>query len=188
MCSVDFARTWGQIPEYVKKHGPEELYDIKKSPFAFAMGHEGKTYYEVIEMDPSQRNLWNLTLQNMERNFPITGMFPFQDLKTPLAGEPDRALLVDVGGGRGQALKAIQESMGGFDDAKVILQDLPIVIDTLDPKDLPGVELMKYDIFTPQPVKSKAPFQELIPSSAIRSLTCTRCPLLPHAPSPARLL
>lgn len=152
---VDFMRTWGAIPDYVKAHQPEELYDIKKSPFAFAAGQEGKTYYEVINSDPEQRNLWNLTLQNMEKNFPILGMFPFASLEGQVREEPERPFVVDVGGGRGQALKAIQEDTKNI-EGKLILQDLPIVIDTLKPEELSGIELMKYDIFTPQPVKSKS--------------------------------
>ena len=154
---VDFMRTWGAVPDYAKTHEPEELYDIKKSPFAFAAGHEGKTYYEVLDLDPEQRNLWNLTLQNMEQNFPILGMFPFSSLGVQVKAEPDRPFVVDVGGGRGQALRAIQEDCKSAFEGKLVLQDLPIVIDTLNPEELPGIELTKYDIFTPQPVKSESP-------------------------------
>lgn len=151
---IDFVRTWGTVPEYVKAHEPADLYDIKKSPFAFAAGQEGKTYYEVLEADPEQRNLWNVTMQNMEKNFPILGMFPFKDLETQVRKEPERPFIVDVGGGRGQALLALQKDCGGSFGGKLILQDLPVVIDTLEPGDIPGIETMKYDIFTPQPVKS----------------------------------
>lgn len=152
---VDFMKTWGAIPDYVKAHQPEELYDIKKSPFAWAAGHEGMAYYDVLNQDPEQRILWNLTLQNMEKNFPILGMFPFKGLEAQVKEEPERPFVVDVGGGRGQALKAIQGDIKDAFKGKLILQDLPIVIDTLNPEELSGIELMKYDIFTPQPVKSK---------------------------------
>ncbi|SPO07375.1 related to O-methyltransferase B [Cephalotrichum gorgonifer] len=151
---VDFMRTWGAIPQYAKAHEPADLYDIKKSPFAFAAGHEGKTYYDVISLDPKQRNLWNITLQNMEKNFPIIDMFPFPSLKDQVEKEPERPFIVDVGGGRGQALLAIKEHCGGTFGGKLILQDLPIVIDSLKPEDIPDIEPMTYDIFTPQPVKN----------------------------------
>ncbi|KAI9151562.1 O-methyltransferase hmp5 [Paramyrothecium foliicola] len=152
--SVDFMRTWGAVPEYVKTHTREDLYDIRKSPFSFMTGHEGKTYYEVLDLDHQQRHLWNTTLQNMEKNFPILGMFPFPSLEEQIKAEPDRPFIVDVGGGRGQALRALQKECGGSFGSKLVLQDLPIVIDTLDAAELPGIEPMKYDIFTPQPVKN----------------------------------
>ena len=151
---VDFMRSWGALPDYVRTHEPHELYDLKKSPFAFMAGHEGKTYYDVVSLDPQQRNLWNLTLQNMEKNFPIVDMFDFRTMKETVEGEPERPFIIDVGGGRGQALRAIKEHCGGRFWGKAILQDLPIVIDSLKEEELPDIEPMKYDIFTPQPVKS----------------------------------
>lgn len=151
---VDFMRSWGALPDYVKTHEPHDLYDLKKSPFAFMAGHEGKTYYDVVGLDPQQRNLWNLTLQNMEKNFPIVDMFDFRTMREPVEREPDRPFIVDVGGGRGQALLAIREHCGGTFGGRLVLQDLPIVIDSLKEQQLGGIEPMKYDIFTPQPVKS----------------------------------
>ena len=156
---VDFMRAWGALPDYIKTHSPHDLYDLKKSPFAFMTGHEGKTYYDVVDMDPQQRNLWNLTLQNMEKNFPIVDMFPFPSMRQQVEKEPERPFIVDVGGGRGQALLAIKEDCGGTFGGNLILQDLPIVIDSLNEEELPDIEPMTYDIFTPQPVKStSSPF------------------------------
>jgi len=40
---MDFNRTWVKLPEYLKTHSPADLYDIKKSPFAYAAGKEGLT-------------------------------------------------------------------------------------------------------------------------------------------------
>lgn len=151
---MDFMKCWIKLPEYFKSHAPEELYDIKKSPFAFAAGKEGLTYYEVLNEDVEQRNIWNNTLQQIEKNMPILGMFPFASLKAQVEKEPERPFIVDVGGGRGQAMLAIQTECPGAFGGKLILQDLPIVIDSLKPEDIPGIEPTVHDIFTPQPVKS----------------------------------
>lgn len=151
---VDFMRSWGALADYVKTHEPHDLYDLKKSPFSFMAGHEGKTYYDVVSLDPQQRSLWNLTMQTMEKNFPIIDMFDFRTMREAVEREPERPFIVDVGGGRGQALLAIREHCGGTFGGKLVLQDLPIVIDSLKAEDLGGVEMMKYDVFTPQPVKS----------------------------------
>jgi hypothetical protein len=86
---------------------------------------------------------------------PISGMFPWETLKEKVEQEPERPFFVDVAGGRGQALLKLQEEIPGAYGGKLILQDLPIVIDTLKPEDIPNIEAMGYDIFTPQPVKSE---------------------------------
>jgi len=54
---MDTQKAWIELPEYFKKHQPEELYDLKKSPFAFAFGKEGLTYYEVLNEDVEKRNI-----------------------------------------------------------------------------------------------------------------------------------
>ncbi|KAJ5090489.1 hypothetical protein N7532_009173 [Penicillium argentinense] len=64
-----------------KTHGPEELFDLRKNPFAFNAGHEDKTYFEALDLDPKQRTLWDFTLQNIKKNFPILGMFPIENLE-----------------------------------------------------------------------------------------------------------
>ena len=153
---VDIMRAWIATPSYCSTHEPKELYDIRKTPFAFAVGMEGKTYYEVLDKNPQQRALWNITLQNMAKNFPVLGMFPFHGLKAlELPGMQGRPYIVDVGGGRGQALQEIQANCGGAFTGRLVLQDLPAVIDTLKSDDIPGIKPMVYDIFSPQPVKGR---------------------------------
>lgn len=85
---------------------------------------------------------------------PILGMFPFASLKEQVEKEPERPFIVDVGSGKGQAMLAIETECPNFFGASVILQDLPIVINTLKAEDLPGITPTIHDIFTPQPVKS----------------------------------
>ncbi|KAH6627049.1 S-adenosyl-L-methionine-dependent methyltransferase [Chaetomium sp. MPI-SDFR-AT-0129] len=151
---MDFNKMCMTLPDYFKTHQPEELYDIKKSPFCFSIGQEGKTYYEAIDENVEQRNIWNACLQIIEKNMPITGMFPWESLKENVEKEPERPFFVDVAGGRGQALLKLQDEIPGAYGGKLILQDLPIVINSLKPEEIPNIEAMSYDIFTPQPVKN----------------------------------
>lgn len=153
---MDFNKMFMALPDYFKTHKPEELYDLKKSPFCFSVGKEGKTYYEALDEDLDKRNIWNACLQLIEKNMPISGMFPWDSLKEQVEKEPERPLFVDVAGGRGQALLKLQEEIPGTFGGKLILQDLPIVINSLKPEDIPNIEPMVYDIFTPQPVKSES--------------------------------
>jgi hypothetical protein len=106
-------------------------------------------------MDPEQRMLFNLTMQHLKKNFPVLGMFPFRELEGQVKNEPERPFIVDIGGGRGQSLLEIREHCGGSFGGKLILQDLPTVIDSLKSGEIPGIEPMAYDIFTTQPVKGR---------------------------------
>lgn len=147
------------LPEYLKTHEPTDIFDLKKSPNVFAEGkeHLGKTYYEVMEedWDAERRQMWDMSMAMAEKVLPVLGMFPFESLKDQVEKEPERAFLVDVGGGRGQFCRAIMDHVGGSFGAKVIVQDLPGLINSLDKADNSDMEFMVYDAFTPQPVKSK---------------------------------
>ncbi|KAM7223397.1 Sterigmatocystin 8-O-methyltransferase [Rhypophila decipiens] len=142
------------LPDYFASHAPNDILDLKKSPYAYSKGKEGLTYYECLDLEPEFRKIWNAVLQIMEKNMPITGMFPFESLKEQVEREPERAFIVDIAGGRGQALLKLQEEIPGLFGGKLILQDLPVVVDSLRDEELPGVEKMGYDIFTRQPVES----------------------------------
>jgi hypothetical protein len=88
--------------------------------------------------------------------------FPFADeLK---CDSEEEVLIVDIGGGKGQALEFIQN---GFPELKgrMIVQDLPEVIkDTNESSHLPSsIETMAADFFKPQPVRgAKAYFMRRI--------------------------
>ncbi|WKT54070.1 O-methyltransferase COMT-type [Fusarium oxysporum f. sp. vasinfectum] len=133
---------------------PEEIFDLKKTPFAFSVGCEGKTYYEVYDLDPQKRTLWDIGMQKLGNHIPVIGMFPFESLEDQVKKQPGGPFVVDVGGGRGQALLEIQEHCKGSFGGKLILQDLPIVLDSLTLDEIPGIEPMPYSIFTLQPVKN----------------------------------
>jgi hypothetical protein len=66
--------------------------------------------------------------------------------------DPDAVLLIDIGGGNGHGVSAFRKA---FPDApgKLILQDLPQVINNIPPGTLDAAILAQaYDFFTPQPV------------------------------------
>jgi O-methyltransferase domain len=86
--------------------------------------------------------------------------------------DPEGALLVDVGGGRGHdverfRLRASQQQLG-----KIIVQDLPLVVEEAKKHQVDSsIEFIVHDFFTPQPVKRK----QLSSSCSGRrsALTCT---------------
>ena len=159
MITLEFTRAWIHLPEYLKSHQPDDVFDLVKSPAVYSVGkeHLGKSYYELLEIDPDpeRREVWNTNMFMVDQLMPVVGMFPFASLKEAVEKEPERPFLVDIGAGRGQSCFAIRNDINGAFDGKYILQDLPGVIDNLKPSDYPGFDLMTYDAFTPQPVKSK---------------------------------
>jgi hypothetical protein len=145
------------LPEYFKTKTPEELIDLRKTPYSCAYGSEGKTFYEVLTETPERLNMFNKAMMQQEASLPTLGMFPFTSLKQQVEAEPERAFVVDIGGGRGQSLLLIQkETSNGFGTGtKMILQDRPVVLDTIPQEMVPDIEKMPHDFYTPQPVKSK---------------------------------
>ncbi|RSL73554.1 hypothetical protein CEP53_000659 [Fusarium sp. AF-6] len=158
MITLEFTRAWIHLPEYLKSHKPDDVFDLTKSPAVYSVGkeHLGKSYYELLEIDPDpeRREVWNANMFMVDQLMPVTGMFPFASLKEEVEKDPERPYLVDIGAGRGQSCFAVKKQIDGAFDAKFILQDLPGVIDNLKPEEYPGFELMTYDAFTPQPVKN----------------------------------
>ncbi|KAJ4112452.1 hypothetical protein NW768_011611 [Fusarium equiseti] len=155
---TEFGRAFMHLADYCKTHKPEDVFDLTKSPAVYSVGkeHLGKSYYELLEMDPDpeRRELWNANMVAVDELMPVVGMFPFASLKEEVKQDPERPFLVDIGSGRGHSCIAITKDIGDAFDAKFVLQDLPGVISTMDPKHYPGFELMVYNAFQPQPVKN----------------------------------
>ncbi|RDW91674.1 O-methyltransferas-like protein [Coleophoma crateriformis] len=151
--NVEQMQAFIKLPEYFRTHTHDDLFDLKKSPFAYSLGLEGLSYYEAISYDPERFNMFNMTMTQMEKDVPILGMFPFASMKEQVESNKDRPFVVDIGGGRGHVLVAIQEEAPAGFGGRLILQDRADVIDSLLPVDIPNIEKMPYDFFTPQPIK-----------------------------------
>lgn len=65
--------------------------------------------------------------------------------------EPDKVLLVDVGGSVGGDLLQFRASHPTL-SGRLVLQDLPELLATVDPETLRPIEMMGHNFMTPQPV------------------------------------
>lgn len=148
---------WWKVSDYLKTHSAEDAKEATKVPFVWAMGKEGMTYYEAIEEDPVVSDTWHKGMIMIETTQPISGMFPFTSMKDAVEAEPQRAFVVDVGGGRGNALVSIMKDCGGSYGAKMVLQDMAEVLEGQDPVKVEGVENMPHNFYNVQPVESKWP-------------------------------
>lgn len=148
--------TKAQVSDYLKAHAPEDLYDNLKSPFAWSRGAEGKTYYQLLEEDTAFSDVWHKGMAQAAPFNPVLGMFPFRDMRAAVEAEPDRAFVVDVGGGRGNALIDMMRECGGSFGAPMVLQDMKEVLQGDDPVRIEGVQVMPHDFYNEQPVKSES--------------------------------
>lgn len=99
----------------------------------------------------------NTSMQSLDTLLPVNGAYPFA-LIAERAGDvaPDAALVVDVGGGRGQAIERMREECPGIPAERCVLQDTAEVIaDVGERAGLEGVRRMVVDYFEEQPVKGE---------------------------------
>lgn len=151
---VEYADAVASVPDYVKSHKSDDVFNLEKAPFAFLVGHEGKTYYEIRNLDPTKSSLWNVAVQRFSDHPPYTGIFPFKKYEAEIEKEPERPFVVDIGGGRGQALLAIKRHLKSSVGGRFIFQDLPAVLESFALDDLDSIGPMPYSSFTPQPIRS----------------------------------
>ncbi|PYH99493.1 sterigmatocystin 8-O-methyltransferase precursor [Aspergillus ellipticus CBS 707.79] len=144
-------------PAFFRKNNNQFPSSVKDTPFQLAMNTE-LSYFEWLGQNPevaSDFQQWMTLKQKETPNwvdwFDVQGRI----IDGFRSDSPDgnNVLLVDIGGGEGHYLHALNEkfpppSLPG----RLVLQDLPHVISSI--KTPPGgTELMAHDFFTSQPVK-----------------------------------
>lgn len=125
-------------------------------PSTFAYGHPEQSYYEMLEHDPVRMRRFMRAMAPIEERMPIAGIYDFSWAVAAAEAEPERPLFVDVGGGRGHAIKAIRAEFPGLPVGRFVLQDRPEVIEAgkaLDDPDLRDVQRMVVDFHASQPLK-----------------------------------
>ncbi|KAA8641783.1 uncharacterized protein ATNIH1004_010722 [Aspergillus tanneri] len=120
-------------PKYMKQHGLVEPKSARETPFGLAAGHPDKTLYEILETIPERAALFNRTMAASFPPMPVLGMYDFGWIGEYARSHPQgpdacRPLIVDVGGGKGQALKAILKEYPSIVPERCVLQDVPEVI------------------------------------------------------------
>lgn len=109
----------------------------------------------------------------VEERMPIAGVYDFTWLveKARDKSNSERAVFVDVGGGKGQAIKAIHAEFPGLPLTGCVLQDRPEVIEAgaaLDDAHMWPIQRMASDFHKEQPVKG-TDLCLLLPTSTFHS-------------------
>jgi hypothetical protein len=129
-------------------------------PTTFAYNHPELSYYEMISHDPERMRMFMKAMALIEERMPIAGIYDFGWLVEKAAdpAHADRVVFVDVGGGKGHAIKAICSEFPGLPLGRFVLQDRPEVIAAAKALDDPGlreVQTMEIDFHVSQPVKGQ---------------------------------
>ncbi|KAF2837272.1 o-methyltransferas-like protein [Patellaria atrata CBS 101060] len=141
-----------KLYEFLKETKWQNPESEQSNPYTFAHRTDGETMWEHMAHFPDREKMFNFGMQaqTAATNWTIA-IYPWVEALKDLESTEDSILVVDVGGGKGHASKQIRQFLGEK-KGKVILQDRPSVIADIS-EELPGVERMGYDFFTPQPIQ-----------------------------------
>lgn len=126
---------------------------------AFQYGHRTKLgLFEYAKEDPERVKTFNSGMQSLATigaGRRSAGSFPFDKELDPEEISNTDVAIVDVGGGRGQALEAIHEVFPSL-EGRMVLQDVPEVIEDAKASGLPSfIEPMAASFFEGQPVQGR---------------------------------
>lgn len=162
-------------PEYFGAHGLAEPRKANVTPWGLSWGHPDKTNYEVFALFPEKALPFNASMKVGVADMPITGMYDFSWIGRYATegsngdNNKDRTLLVDVGGGMGQALKAILAENPDIPAERCALQDRPETIEEVEKEADPALaKVQKFgaSFHGEEPVKGKSiiPYASPTPS------------------------
>lgn len=143
-------RTTSFLNEYLKEKSYTNREDADDTAFHYAHGTK-ESFFEWLAHNPADQKAFN-SVMTMNRRIIDTEWYEHFPVEEKLQVSPDRALLVDIGGGIGHDLSQLKQHFPEL-PGRLVVQDLQSVIgDIKDP--LPeGVEAMAHNMFDPQPVK-----------------------------------
>ncbi|PWY92985.1 S-adenosyl-L-methionine-dependent methyltransferase [Aspergillus sclerotioniger CBS 115572] len=124
--------------EYLKARGYQNPQDAYDTPFQFAMGTK-EHHFEWLQHNPEELHAFNVVMEIGNRSLEGVQWYDYYPWKENLvaSSDADRVLLVDIGG----------------DNERLIVQDLPKIIEDITEPLLEGIEAIGYNMFDPQPVR-----------------------------------
>lgn len=135
--------------DYFERNDYKSPDDANHAPFQLAYNTDSH-YFEWLSRNPDTQKVFNsvMTQSQQHRGADWFEIYPAQER---LLASPDQALLVDIGGGVGHDIKAFQKQFPNL-PGRLILQDLPQVIDTIKEPLPEGIEAIGYSMFDQQPI------------------------------------
>lgn len=150
---------YAKMPEYFEQYGRKEPQTTNHVPMSFAYGKPDLSFYELLAEDEAWVGSFLKGMAHVESRMPVTaGIYDFSWLVAEARARPDsgRAVLVDVGGGKGGAIRAIHREFPGLPVHRFVLEDRPETLEAglaLEEPELAGVRRVALDFHKDQPVK-----------------------------------
>ncbi|KAI1386446.1 uncharacterized protein F4822DRAFT_410090 [Hypoxylon trugodes] len=163
MICDDFQKAFQTFTGFFEKYGPHEPQGESKVPLCFAYGVDGKlTYWEAI-LHRGEANVarFGRAMQGLQTYaWPYTGIYDFSWVAEYAKENSDRPLVLDIGGGRGQMIRAVLEETPAIPRDRCYLEDRSEVIEIVkeDSKSDPvlkDVQKVVTNFHKEQPIKGK---------------------------------
>lgn len=187
-------RAVSSMPEYFSRHGLREPSGQVNTIYSYAAGDPAATVWEIMNRDPARMQNFMVAMAAGGALLSTAGVYDFGWVDEEGKDDPERTLIVDVGGGKGHALEAILEATPGLDPSRCVVEDLEAVVDeareTADGA-LEKARFVAMDFHSEQPVKGTHSHQLNTHSRPNTTWDYTdtvhRRPRVFHPPLPPRL-
>lgn len=176
------------MPEFLKKTNYANPTSPTDTPYH--LGHDTNlTIFEEIQQDPVLSRQFNNHMAAYAQGryrWMDHGFYPVQKQLIDGTSISDQdVLLVDVGGSFGHDLLDFRRKWPDV-PGRLVLQDLPEVVASVQNLDEPSIDVMGHDFFTEQPVKGGLMFLVYL-FTPDPELTCIRGSCILHAFHSSRL-
>ena len=140
------------MPEFLQKDGYRNPSSLTNNPYTYAHDTKGLGMFDFLLKNPVRFKNFNDAMQAKSAQTLLPyHLFPFKDEFSKIETTDETVLLVDVGGGNGQATTAIRDFCSGIKGRMILQDQLQVIEGITEPP--PGVEMMVSDFFKPQPIK-----------------------------------
>lgn len=107
----------------------------------------------TLARDPERARAMAMGMKSLSTGSLAVTAFPFGEELAKIGIRDDEIAIVDIAGGQGHIMVDVLERYPKL-KGRIIVQDLPAVLDSVLGGPPKGIEFMPYNIFTPQPVRN----------------------------------
>lgn len=144
------------MPEYFDKYGLKEPQDRYGTICAYASGDPSLTVWAHLKNNPEHLQNFMISMAAFAATSPVIGSYDMSWVASRANDDPERALLVDVGGGKGHAVETICKATPSLPSSRCVVEDLPEVVEAAEKGAegiLADVKYVPMDFHSEQPVK-----------------------------------